>query len=96
MRVDHDWGRYGHEITREGSDMLEANRRFNESLCEKGYRPAGGEALDGFGWASRRNRTDRLFPPASLCSGVKAAQRRRHVRGPGGRLGHAQNRSPMK
>jgi enterochelin esterase-like enzyme/outer membrane protein assembly factor BamB len=61
MRVYHDWGRYGHQITREGFDNLEANRRFNQFLREKGYRPVGGEALDGFGWASWRNRTDRLF-----------------------------------
>ena len=61
MRVYHDWGRYGHQIAREGSDILAANRRFHEFLREKGYRPAGGEALDGFGWASWRNRTDRLF-----------------------------------
>ena len=69
MRVYHDWGRYGHEITREGSDMLEANRQFTEFLRAKGYVPAGGEALDGFGWASWRNRTDclfeTLFPPTS-------------------------------
>ncbi|MET0214817.1 MAG: PQQ-binding-like beta-propeller repeat protein [Vicinamibacterales bacterium] len=61
MRVYHDWGRYGHAITREGADMLEANRQFSEFLRTKGYLPAGGEALDGFGWASWRNRTDRLF-----------------------------------
>jgi enterochelin esterase-like enzyme len=70
MRVYHDWGRYGHQITREGWDNLEANRRFSEFLRAKGYLPAGGEALDGFGWASWRNRTDRLFetlfPPPSL------------------------------
>ena len=70
MRVYHDWGRYGHHIAREGSNILEANRRFHEFLRGKGYRPVGGEALDGFGWASWRNRTDRLletlFPPASI------------------------------
>jgi enterochelin esterase-like enzyme len=61
MRVYHDWGRYGHQITREGFDNLEANRQFHVFLRGKGYRPVGGEALDGFGWASWRNRTDRLF-----------------------------------
>ena len=35
--------------------------RFNEVLRGKGYLPAGGEAPDGIGWASWRNRTDRLF-----------------------------------
>jgi enterochelin esterase-like enzyme len=61
MRVYLDWGRYGHASAREGADLREANRRFGEFLRERGYRPAGGEALDGFGWASWRNRTDRLF-----------------------------------
>ena len=43
--------------------------RFNEYLRSKGYQPAGGEAKDGDGWASWRNRTDQLFtalfPPPS-------------------------------
>jgi enterochelin esterase-like enzyme/outer membrane protein assembly factor BamB len=61
MRVYHDWGRYGLQATREGADILGETRRFHEFLRAKGYRPAGGEVLDGFGWASWRNRTDRLF-----------------------------------
>ena len=69
LRVYHDWGLYGHASTREGRDLRAANRRFNEYLRSKGYEPAGGEAKDGDGWASWRNRTDRLFaalfPPAA-------------------------------
>jgi enterochelin esterase-like enzyme/outer membrane protein assembly factor BamB len=61
MRIYLDWGRYGHQITREAADLRAANRRFSEFLRERGYRAAGGEAPDGFGWASWRNRTDRLF-----------------------------------
>lgn len=61
LRVYHDWGLYGHGSTREGSDMRTTNRRFHEALRERGYEPAGGEAKDGFGWASWRNRTDALF-----------------------------------
>jgi hypothetical protein len=37
------------------------NRRFDAFLRERGYRPAGGEVADGFGWPSWRTRTDRLF-----------------------------------
>ena len=70
MRVYHDWGRYGLQATREGADILGENRRFHEFLRAKGYTPAGGEVLDGLGWASWRNRTDRLFetlfPPTSV------------------------------
>ena len=69
LRVYHDWGLYGHASTREARDLRAANRRFNEYLRSKGYEPAGGEARDGDGWASWRNRTDRLFaalfPPAA-------------------------------
>jgi enterochelin esterase-like enzyme/outer membrane protein assembly factor BamB len=61
LRVYHDWGLYGHASTREASDMRAANRRFNEYLRSKGHQPAGGEAKDGTGWASWRNRTDQLF-----------------------------------
>jgi enterochelin esterase-like enzyme/outer membrane protein assembly factor BamB len=69
LRVYHDWGLYGHASTREARDLRAANRRFNEYLRSKGYQPAGGEAKDGDGWASWRNRTDQLFaalfPPAA-------------------------------
>jgi enterochelin esterase-like enzyme/outer membrane protein assembly factor BamB len=61
LRVYHDWGFYGHASTREAADLRETNRRFHEYLRAKGFEPAGGEAQDGLGWASWRNRTDRLF-----------------------------------
>jgi len=68
LRVYHDWGLYGLASTREARDLRAANRRFNERLRSKGYQPKGGEAKDGDGWASWRNRTDQmfaaLFPPA--------------------------------
>jgi hypothetical protein len=61
-------GFYGHVSTREAADLRETNRRFNAYLRDKGFDPTGGEAQDGLGWASWRNRTDRLFaalfPPA--------------------------------
>jgi hypothetical protein len=67
LRVYLDWGRYDYHATRERWSMRDANARFADFLRERGYRPAGGEAMDGSGWASWRNRTDRvfaaLFPP---------------------------------
>ena len=69
LRLYHDWGLYGLASTREARDLRAANRRFNEYLRSKGYEPGGGEAKDGDGWASWRNRTDKLlgalFPPAA-------------------------------
>ena len=69
LRVYHDWGLYGHASTREARDLRAANRRFTEFLRSKGHAPVGGEARDGDGWASWRNRTDQLFaalfPPPS-------------------------------
>ena len=61
LRVYHDWGRYDAHATREHWDMRTTNARLNARLREKGYQPAGGEAPDGVGWGSWRNRTDRLF-----------------------------------
>lgn len=61
LRVYHDWGRYEAFATREAWNMRVTNVRFNEYLREKGHRPVGGEAPDGTGWASWRNRTDQLF-----------------------------------
>jgi enterochelin esterase-like enzyme/outer membrane protein assembly factor BamB len=61
LRVYHDWGRYDAHATREHWDMRATNARLSRYLAEKGHRPAGGEAPDGTGWSSWRNRTDRLF-----------------------------------
>jgi enterochelin esterase-like enzyme/outer membrane protein assembly factor BamB len=61
LRLYMDWGRYDMRGTREAWDMAETNRRVAAFLRERGYRPAGGESNDGAGWASWRNRTDRLF-----------------------------------
>ena len=69
LRVYHDWGRYDGHATREHWDMRATNARLNQLLRKKGYQPVGGLAPDGNGWASWRNRTDRLFealfPPRS-------------------------------
>ena len=66
MRFYHDWGLYDARSYVEGWNLGTENREFNSSLRDKGYRPAGGEARDSYGWAAWRNRTDRwlatLFP----------------------------------
>ena len=61
LRLYLDWGRYDLRATREAWDNRQMNRRFDAFLRERGYRPAGGEVADGFGWPSWRTRTDRLF-----------------------------------
>jgi outer membrane protein assembly factor BamB/enterochelin esterase-like enzyme len=61
LRLYLEWGRYDLRATREAWDNRQMNRRFDAFLRERGYRPAGGEVADGFGWASWRVRTDRLF-----------------------------------
>jgi enterochelin esterase family protein len=61
LRVYHDWGRYDGHGTREHWDMRITNARLGDLLRRKGYQAAGGPAPDGSGWASWRNRTDRLF-----------------------------------
>jgi enterochelin esterase family protein len=61
-----DWGLYDMRGTREGWDMNRTNQQVDALMREKGYRPAGGEFHDSYGWGSWRNRTDRwltaLFP----------------------------------
>jgi enterochelin esterase-like enzyme/outer membrane protein assembly factor BamB len=61
LRVYHDWTKYDAHATREAWDMRVTNARFDQTLRRLGHQPRGGEAPDGSGWASWRNRTDRLF-----------------------------------
>jgi enterochelin esterase-like enzyme len=66
LRMYMDWGLYDMRATREAWDTVKSNREFITFLRSRGYYPAGGEAHDGTGWSSWRNRTDRwltaLFP----------------------------------
>jgi len=66
MRIYLDWGLYDARSYVEGWTLKRENEKFDEYLRERGYRPAGGETHDSYGWASWRNRTDRwlaaLFP----------------------------------
>jgi enterochelin esterase-like enzyme len=69
LRIYLDWGLYERRATREAWDMGTTNARFAAFLRERGYEPSGGQVPEGSGWASWRNRTDRvfgtLFPPAA-------------------------------
>ena len=61
LRIYMDWGLYDARSPEGGWDLREANRKLYTFLQEKGYRPAGGETHDGYGWQSWRNRNDRLL-----------------------------------
>ncbi len=56
-----DWGTYDLRSPHEPWGMVAANREFVAKLRRQGIEVAGGEAHDGTGWSSWRNRTDRVF-----------------------------------
>ena len=66
MQIYMDWGKYDMRNPHENWDVGRGNRRFADKLRGIGYTIAGGEAHDGCGWSSWRNRTDdileTLFP----------------------------------
>jgi enterochelin esterase-like enzyme len=63
-----DWGLYDLTSPVENWSVREVNVRAAEELRKRGYAPKGGEARDGAGWPSWRNRTaellEALFPKA--------------------------------
>jgi outer membrane protein assembly factor BamB/enterochelin esterase-like enzyme len=64
-----DWGRYGLRNPHENWDLARTLREFDALLREHGYAPKGGEAPDGAGWSSWRNRTDDLLTTLFPVSG---------------------------
>lgn len=60
MKLFQDWGIYdlNYNANLRWTDL---NRAFNKFLKEQGYEVAGGELSQGFGWASWRNRTDKIL-----------------------------------
>ena len=56
-----DWGKYDFRSPLENWNMVDTNRDFANFLRTRDYEPVAGEVNDGFGWASWRNRTDRLL-----------------------------------
>ena len=61
MQMYIDWGLYDLRTARENWDLRVSNRNLVQFLRERGYRPAGGETHETFGWASWRNRLDRVL-----------------------------------
>jgi len=56
-----DWGAFDLRNPQEAWDIRDTSRQFVEFLRGRGYAVAGGEAPDGTGWDSWRNRTDVLL-----------------------------------
>lgn len=61
LEIYLDWGKYGLRNPHENWDLARTLRDFDALLREHGYEPRGGEAPDGAGWSSWRNRTDDLL-----------------------------------
>jgi len=55
------WGTYDMRSTREAWDTAQGNRALWSYLRERGYRPAGGEAHEGFGWSFWRGHTGEML-----------------------------------
>ena len=60
-RIYLDWGTYDLRNPHEAWDMASEARALYADLRAAGLEPLGGEAADGTGWASWRNRTDALY-----------------------------------
>ncbi len=60
IKLYQDWGKYdlNYNANLRWTDL---NRDFNKFLKQQGYEVAGGEWNQGFGWASWRNRTDKIL-----------------------------------
>ncbi|MDH3626332.1 MAG: PQQ-binding-like beta-propeller repeat protein [Acidobacteriota bacterium] len=56
-----DWGRYDLRSDHENWDLSDANATMVEALDKRGMKVHGGQANDGAGWPSWRNRTDALL-----------------------------------
>lgn len=61
LRIYMDWGLYEVRHSGEGWDLAKISQDFAAFLRERGYRPAGGQVHDSYGWLSWRNRTDQLL-----------------------------------
>jgi len=61
MTVYLDWGTYHLRSPHEAWDMSVDSRKAWEMLRERGYRPAGGERPEGFGWRLWRAHSEELL-----------------------------------
>ena len=56
-----EWGTYHMRSPHEAWDLAESNRQLWQQLRDAGYRPAGGEVPEGFGWACWNGHTDEML-----------------------------------
>ncbi len=62
IRFHIDWGEYDERVAEVGdTDRVASNRAFVKLLRERGYVLSAVEANEGYGWASWRNRTDKIL-----------------------------------
>ncbi|TDI51037.1 MAG: hypothetical protein E2P01_00185 [Acidobacteria bacterium] len=61
MAIYLDWGTYHLRSPHEAWDMSVESRKAWEMLREKGYRPAGGERPEGYGWRCWRAHSEELL-----------------------------------
>ena len=61
LRIYLDWGKYDLRSPIEGNNLRQSTAAFAQLLQTRGYPFAGGMVHDGAGWASWKNRTDRVF-----------------------------------
>lgn len=61
MVIYLEWGTYHLRSPHEAWDLGEENRKLWAQLREAGYRPAGGEVPEGYGWACWNGHTDELL-----------------------------------
>lgn len=56
-----DWGKYDLRNPHEAWDIAAGSTELSQLLRDKGYAMAGGQANDGTGWSSWKNRADKLL-----------------------------------
>jgi len=56
-----EWGTYHLRSPHEAWDLAQENREIWSLLREAGYRPAGGEVPEGYGWSCWAGRTDEML-----------------------------------
>jgi hypothetical protein len=56
-----DWGTYHLRSPHEAWDLAVENRKLWNALREAGYRPAGGEVPEGYGWSCWNGHTEQLL-----------------------------------
>jgi enterochelin esterase-like enzyme len=61
VRFYLDWGAYDYRNTQGGYSWITDNKNLVTMLEEKGYSWTGGEVSEGWGFASWRNRTDKIL-----------------------------------